>query len=295
MEHAVTPETTEYRLLYAQPSPELGDRVCIGVLFREHGRRVTVVFDPSFPKLRCVAPNVDMDLLRYLVTDLAAAVEDDGRDLDLKLTRYTPHLSTSSARAVASPLTDETKRLLLHRFTYSGPPDALRGLIAAGYGGPASVSLRDETREKIATFTEQLSEPLHFQVIKNARPLEIFGRSTRRRIEPVAAAVRRLDGVILVDGIDLTLVSARRGLGLANKVAHTFWQYAKLRDEELEAFRIQRVGVVLNGRMHRSKAEAATFQDAHDYVLDQFRKEADLAIDGALAADRSKLLSFLGS
>src|SRR6185436_18698353 len=132
------------------------------------------------------------------------------------------------------------------------------------------------------------SDPLQLGVIRNARPGDVLGRSIGT-IGAVAAAIRVRDSVVLVDGIDLRLLTPKKGIGLGNKVAHTFWQYGRLKTSDLVASRVKRVGVVLNGVNATSRRKAAAYADAHDYVLDQFRKEADLAVDGTTALGTAQL------
>ena len=147
-------------------------------------------------------------------------------------------------------------------------------------------------REKIAAFATDLASPLSLRVQKGARPADLTGRSMPL-IDPVAAAIRTQDSIVLIDGVDLKQTTPRKGIGVANKVLHTFWQYGRVRPEDLFASKIKRVGVVLNGSQPSNRREAAAYADAHDYAIDQLRKETELTIEGGSADGRSAFLSML--
>lgn len=293
MGHSLREGTAQYRLLYVQPDPDRGDRVCVGVLFRESPRRISVLYDQDFTKLRCVAPDVDQDLLRLYLTDFRSTVERSHDDLEIALKRYGPQVTASVDRYVASPITDRVKQLLLERFAMpKRGATALEGALVAGV--QSGTALRQEVRERIASFTESVVAPLDLRVVRNARPPDVLGKAFKL-IDPVAVAIRGRDSTVLVDGIDLRLASPKRSIGIANKVVHTFWQYGRIRAEDLSAGRVKRVGLVLNGAAPGNRRHAAAYADAHDYALAQFRKEADLTIDGSSAAGANELVALLAT
>lgn len=94
---------------------------------------------------------------------------------------------------------------------------------------------------------------------------------------------------MLVDGVDLNVLTPRAALSQVNRVVHTFWQYARFFQPKLDGSTLRRIGVVLNGTPKPTRAAA----DAHDFALDQFSKEADLAIDASSEVGREKLRSAL--
>jgi hypothetical protein len=287
MESLIVSAKAHYRLLFVQPDPERGDRVCIGVLFNEGGRRHSVLYDRSFKKVRCIAPDADTDVLSYYVTDFSAAIETS-KDLDATLKRYTPQLTASADRNIVAPLTDRLRQLLFRRFAMLSAEEEHEAVAVR----EDSVPYPTRTSEEIATFAQGIALPLETSVIRNARPIDLIGKRVSL-IRPVAAAIRLRHSVVLMDGIDLRLGRPRAGVNRVNKVVHTFWQYEKLKSRDMSAGDIRRVGIVLNGAEPTSRASAAEYSDAHDYALAQFTKGADLAIDGSSPDDRRRLQNFL--
>src|SRR5262249_22959324 len=108
-------------------------------------------------------------------------------------------------------------------------------------------------------------------------------------VSNVALAVRKTNEVVLIDGVDLTILSPGRALSRINKVAHTFWQYKTVRDDCLVGRDIRLIAVVLNG----SDAPQPAYKDAHDFALHQFNKEADLAVDASSSPGFQRLADAL--
>lgn len=104
----------------------------------------------------------------------------------------------------------------------------------------------------------------------------ILGRKLPQ-VARVALALRKTNEIVLIDGIDLTVLTPARALSRVSKVAHTFWQYKLVRDTNLDGRGLRLIGVVLNG----SEAPQPAYKDAHDFALHQFKKEADLAVDAS--------------
>ena len=98
--------------------------------------------------------------------------------------------------------------------------------------------------------------------------------------------MRKRFGVALIDGVDLTILTPDSALKRVTRVAHTFWQYGRVRQLELRnRGNIRRIGVVFNGATN----PGAAYKDAHDFALHEFSKEADLAVDAASPDDIRKL------
>ena len=110
--------TAKYRLLFFQPNPEDGERVCVGVLLEEeYGRSYSVLYDEKFPKVHCIAPHAEPELIKFYLDDLHDALRSrTGDDPILTLRRYGPQLIASDERLVSLPITETIKLRLLERF-----------------------------------------------------------------------------------------------------------------------------------------------------------------------------------
>lgn len=272
-----------YRLLYVQPEPEQGDRVCVGLVFEENSGRFSMLYDNDLQKLRCVAPAVDLDLVRFYLEDLRGAVRDSG-DLDAVIRRYAPQVSMSAQRSVRSPVSDIVRVSLLERFAIPHKAPAFEQL-------PKSNS-RKRVAEEIAGFVGPMASRLHLTVNVDASPEALFGKPMPR-VSRVPASIRGRHGIVLVDGVDLRTVKPRAAVTMTNRVVHNFWQYGRLRGTDLVAQQtpFKRVAVLLNGAPVKTDAYA----DAHDYAIDQFRKESDLTVDGSSFDDKERLEELLAT
>ena len=57
----------EYRLVYLQPTPEDGERVCIAILFTDDGRP-SLAFDAALKRAKCLGERLDLDHVRSLLS-----------------------------------------------------------------------------------------------------------------------------------------------------------------------------------------------------------------------------------
>lgn len=272
--------TSSYRLLYVQPEPEVGERVCIGVVLEETPGRFSVLYDSALQKLRCVAPHVDLDLLRFFLDDFRLSISES-EDIDLALRRYGPQVSASASRTVHAPITETTKMRLLERFAMSHRDTLVAGTI---------VSPKQAADQHLAEYIATASRPHDLLVSLNPTTKDLFGRSISK-VAPVAAAIRGRHRMLLLDGVDLNALRPGSAVSLTNRIVHNFWQYARLRETDLNVREVAmtRVAIVLNGAAYRSDA----YSDAHDYAMDQFRKGADVAIDTGSPTSVQQLDSLL--
>jgi hypothetical protein len=273
-----------YHLLFFHPRPEDGDRICIGLLFSA-GRDSEVLYDSSFSKLRCVAPAAQLNLLRFYLASFQAELHKSPESPELLLRRLSPQLSSSEARKVRWPLTESLRLQLLHRFAF---PAEAEGKAPKH----AREALADEVKQRIRDIVSSLAAPSR-EIKFDASPEWVLGRKLAN-VKPVAVALRDRGRVVLIDGIDLNLLTPRGAVSRANEVVHTFWQYGRLDQlgvpfESISSLR--RIGLVLNGKTRPGLA----YKDAHDFALDQFKKESELAVDASSPEAQSRLAAELTS
>jgi hypothetical protein len=297
MDVALKRDVGTYRLMFLQPDPEDGDRVCVGVLLQE-GHSCVVLYDKRFPKVRCIAPGFEPELVKFYLDDLASTLRRNSTDdLALTLRRYAPQLVASEERSILLPVTETTKMRLLERFVM--PRSESRTAVLES--SSASARQGKQFAERLRLFVGEYVRPTEAAILQNADPKDIFGRAFPN-VRPVAISVKKGGRIMLIDGVDLQTMKGKRAIERANQVAYTFWQYGRARSadssllwqtpsaglvEGLEGF--TRIGVVLNGSPRRSPQ----YYVAHDYALHQFQKEADLAIDAASREDTEKLKAAL--
>jgi hypothetical protein len=270
--------TATYRLVYFQPDPEDGERVCVALLFNTE-RDTELLYDPAFPKLKCLAPRTDSGLVRFYLEDLEAGVRRSPSDISSLIRHHSPQLTTSEARRSAWPLGEKARSYLMRRF------------LTREVGQTATLSVATVKDEKIDLVKEHIGDLLRKvsrrpsdDIREDANSQWVLGRNLPN-IAPVAFAVRTSRVVILIDGVDLSVLSTKGALSRVNRVAHTFWQYGRVQQMGVDNTPPKRVGIVLNG----TTSPGASYRDTHDFALHQFAKEADLAVDAASSDDFRKL------
>ncbi|HEV2884666.1 MAG TPA: hypothetical protein VGW36_07395 [Pyrinomonadaceae bacterium] len=252
-----------YRLVYFQPDPEDGERVSIALLFQANGG-VDLLYNTDFPRLRCLAPSTDPNLVQMYLDDLADRLRHDQLNVDAIIRRHAPQIMTSEPRKVAWPLTDAARLYLMKRFLH-------KEKVAATH---PRLEKQDQVRAHIKQLIHHTVKGRKLELHEDAAADWVLGRHMPE-IEQVALAMRKRKGVLLIDGVDLTILRPKSALSRINRVTHTFWQYGRLREMEFEPREIRRIGVVLNGHVKPTPE----YQDAHDFALHQFHKEADLVVD----------------
>jgi hypothetical protein len=270
--------TATYRLVYFQPDPEDGERVCVALLFTAQ-RDVELLYDPEFPKLRCLAPRIDPALVRVYLDDMQTSARRGSSDVQSLLRRHAPQLVTSEARKSAWPLSDKARLYLIRRFlTKEGQhPDTLRK-------GTDKDEKIDQVKLHIKEFVLRVARRGVDDIKENASTQWVLGRNLPN-IAPVAVALRKGGRiVILVDGVDLSVLTPKSALARVNKVTHTFWQYGRVRQMGIDNAPPRRIGLVLNGAENPRTA----YRDTHDFALHQFKNEADLAVDASSVDDFRK-------
>lgn len=257
-----------YRLVYFQPDPEDGERVSVALLFTANSE-VDLLYDPEFRRLRCLSPRTSPDIVRFYLDDLKTRLKEATPDIDGFILAQSPYLVTSEKRKVAWPLTDKIRLQLIERFLNKGSevPSVVQE------SKPPKIDIVNEHLRRLLTESAKISPG---QLQENAKSEFILGRRVPQ-IRSVAFALRRDNGVILIDGVDLNFLSPQRAVNRAGRVAYTFFQYGRERQLVIYRSGVKRIGVVLNGASHRSPA----LKDAHDFALREFTQEADLAIDAS--------------
>lgn len=272
-----------YRLLYYQPKPEDGERICIALLFY-FKQDIDVLYYADFPRLRCIAPQVDPELIQIYLDDLTANAKKNPSQINDALRRHTPHIIASPERKSIWPLSNEFRLHLMKRFL------GLKGKM------PKVLEISSETKED--QVKEHLREIMHRANIsddklkENVTPKWVFGEKIRRHIKTIAFGVRNESGVILIDGVDLSVKSKQAVAARVGKVAYAFFQYDRVRQlgfADRQVFK--RVGVILNG----AAEQGPDYRDSHDFALAEFRDTADETIDATSPMDLQKLEGILGA
>jgi hypothetical protein len=267
-----------YRLVYFQPDPEDGERVCVALLFNAR-REVELLYDPEFPKLRCLAPHLDPSLVRVYLDDMAESAKRGSSDVESLIKRHAPQLVTSEARRCAWPLSNSARSYLIRRFLTKE-----RHLVGKLSKAAVKEDKIDPVKARIRDLVLRVARERIEDVREDASSQWVLGRSLPY-IAPVAFALRTPRVVVLIDGVDLSVLTPRGALSRVNKVAHTFWQYGRVQQMGVDKTPPRRIGVVLNGAVDPS----TSYRETHDFALHQFTNEADLAVDANSVDDVRKL------
>lgn len=287
METELKRDIGKYRLLYFQPNPEDGERVCVGLLFQDR-RSLSVLYDGRFPKVRCIAPSYEPELVKFYLDDLDATLRRRSEDdLGLILRRYGPQLVASEERIVSLPLSESKKLSLLERFVARGGRPKVELAPAQAKGTSA-----DQVGEHIRKFVEEYVQPTGVKVFRDALSQDLLGYRVPA-LGRVAMAVKKPRKMILIDGVDLRLLPKKQAIDRANRVAYTFWQYGRIQGDSIVLAKtpISRIGVVLNGSTKKGRG----YYEAHDFALHQFQKEADIAVDTMSGEGTQEMAAALGS
>jgi hypothetical protein len=105
----------QYWLVYYQPVPEAGERIAVGLIFQEPGRRPRVEFDEKFSKVQKVFPATDPDTLAFYFQSIAEELLG-GAPIEPVLNAFWPQLVTSKPRSVMSPISAEVLEHLIARY-----------------------------------------------------------------------------------------------------------------------------------------------------------------------------------
>ncbi|ADW67348.1 hypothetical protein [Granulicella tundricola] len=247
----------QYRLLYMQPDPEVGENICVAVMFGDD-----LLFDPTFSKVKCLTREWRPGLLRLYMNEIRMTLLRDTSNFEVSIKRFAPLFSASRPRYLATPVAPETKVALYQAYV------ANRSTL------DAAARRRESFVEHVNRFVTARELPPSTEVIANATGREVLGR-TKVSVRPVALALKGLAQTVLVDGIDLNLDSAKIAIQQAGRITHTFWQYRLYGAEQNK--NIKRVALVFNGNSHKK----ADLRDAHDFAFQQFQTESDIVIDAA--------------
>lgn len=257
-----------YRLVYFQPDPEDGERVCVALLFYTE-REVELLYDPKFPKVVCLTSKANCDLIRVYLDDLKMYLKSHLSDIDSHILRYAPHLVMSEVRKSVWPLSDRARLYLMRRFLSKDKRVAPDQMVKEG-------NVKTHIRDVVKNATRDHIEHL---IKEDVSSQWVLGEKVPQ-IRPVAFALDRNNRIILIDGTDLTVLTPILARRRANDVALTFWQYRQY--GQTQGYRLDRkplfkIGVVING----TRTSQPSYKDTHDFVMHQFGEEADLAIDAA--------------
>jgi hypothetical protein len=262
----------KYWLLYFQPNPETGERISIGLALQENGHK-RIEYDHTFSKVQKLYPNTDVDSLDFYLNSVARDF-DSGDDAESVLSSYGPQLGTSQARRVATPITDQTVKLLMNRCIL---PEKL---IVHAMNAAAEERIDLVSREIEAFVKSASKRSLEMRIgfkVPDTRGRPIQGTKS------VALAVPKMGGGwTLFDGVDLNKCSPSQSITRAEKVAHTFWSYSRAKDLLPP---ITCVGIVLNGTSHLDDKN----REAHDWALHRFTTDSDVAIDAASTEAQEKI------
>jgi hypothetical protein len=264
----------EYRLLFFQPDPEAGERICVGVAVDGE-----LLYSADFSRVQSFSQKLGPEILNFYLKDIRERIiRSHGEDLERIVKDYAPMFIVSAPRKVVSPVNQSTKLMLLRRFVNGEE-----------HRQTSRMRFRKQFFSKLKDFAYSVVSPTTHQIIENARPVDIFGETRKGfgRVGRIALAVKRENHILLMDGLDLNPLRSQDLLRACTQVVHTFWQYGRVPRPYGET--LSRVAVLFNGSIQ----ETAKSRDAHAFALDQFRKESDATIEASSPMGAERLAGFL--
>ena len=266
----------EYRLLMFHPDPESGERICIGIAVE--GK---LLFDQHFSRVQCFSKKIGVSYIRTLVEDIRNSLERSrGAEPERLITGYAPMFQLSPPRKVATPVDESIREMLLRRFVLAGDAVMMH---------PSRGEARKQFSGRLVSYASEALGRMGggYRLIENARSMDVLGEK-RHGIRRVALALRRENQVVLLDGLDLNLLSSQDALRECTNVVRTFWQYKVALKPHGE--RIWRAAVIFNGMAPAGHG----LRDIHAFVSAQFAKESDEKIEARSGADDfAQLAGFL--
>jgi hypothetical protein len=278
MELKIGKRVAEYRLVFFQPEPEDGERLCIGLLFSDEGNRRTLVYDSSFARVRCFAPNFEVGLLRFLMKTLNSQLQDRNLSMEQALASLGSQLSLSAERQIASPISDAVKMRLLARFVIRKETELLAEAVSQ------KVSADTRFAEHLLSFARPLIQNRNPMVIENANAEQVLGRKIAG-VGRVSLLIGTKDRMTVLDGIDLSIQAPKDAINRTGKVAHTFWQYGRYAAQLVVPRKINRVAVIFNGAAHPGE----TYRDAQSFAREILADQSELLIEHDGAEDLTRL------
>ncbi|MGA2738556.1 MAG: hypothetical protein ABSG65_14060 [Bryobacteraceae bacterium] len=251
-----------YRILYAQPTPETGERIAVAVLVQNGDTQI--YFDRRFPRFKKVFGDLELDALEYYLDHLRAEISR-AAEPERVLNSYAPQIVPSDPRKVMLPVDEKAARVLLQKLLQ--PTPRLTAVASeARTVDPVSKAIEVYLRIR-AGVTEDVQTEIP--------PEQIFGHRVSG-LRSVAAGVRRGSTWVLVDGVDLNELAPKAAIKRADEVGRNFWQINReAANQHGRLFR--RIGLVLNGNSHLRHAAA----EAHDYSLHRLEADADRTFDSS--------------
>jgi hypothetical protein len=251
-----------YRILYAQPTPETGERVAVAILV-QNGKTL-LYFDRRFPRLKKFFGDLELNALEYYLDHLKDAISRT-HEPETVLNSYAPQIVPSDPRKVALPLDEQSVRALMQKLLQ--PP-------TRSPAGAVEVSVQKPVTNAIEAYMKVragVTENIQTEIPSEA----IFGRRISG-LHSVALGIRRGSNWVLVDGVDLNELTPSAAIKRADEVGRNFWKINRAVANQ-QGMTLKRIGLVLNGNSHLRAATA----DAHDYSLHRIAADADRTFDGA--------------
>ena len=289
MANALVESTARYGLLHFSPYPERGDRVCVGIWF-DDGKQITIDYDQRFHQLRCLAPAFNVKFVRLLLDDLSKSLREAGRSgAEFVMKQYEPQLVSTEARRIVAPLTRELQDHLRNKFLFSSRELAAIDRVSTGVQRMA----HDEAAQRVRDYVRSLIPDRETRILERVTPYTLFGiRSQINKTPTVALAVQRPRELVVIDGVDLNALPAKRVVTRVDQIVYAFWQFGRVREQGglfSDQRALRRVGIVLNGVSVLDRAAL----EAHDYAIDRFKAEAEVTVDTSTNEGREQLIATL--
>jgi len=251
-----------YRILYAQPTPETGERIAVAVLVQNGD--TLLYFDRRFPRLKKVSGDLELDALEYYLDHLREEISR-APEPESVLNRYAPQIIPSDPRKVMLPVDEKAARVLMQKLLQPTP----RLMAAASEArtiDPVTTAI-----EAYLKIRARVTEHVQTDIL----PEQIFGHRISG-LHSVAVGVRRGSTWVLVDGVDLNELTPKAAIKRADDVGRNFWQINREAAKQHGRL-LKRIGLVLNGYSHLQQSAA----EAHDYSMHRLEADADRTFDSS--------------
>jgi len=271
-----------YRLIYFSPRPEDDERVCVALVTWDEGR-THYLFDERARKARGLSREYSAESILFVLERLHEKAEEIA--LTGAVPEFSPQFRVSEPRVLLKPVTAEVRNLLL--LTYLSPQKGHRH---------RSIENQIGLGRKIEQFLGRLLVPRKL-IIRRPSTEQLLGADIVRQMpeelvpKPVARVINLGGTLLLIDGVDVH-VSSDSLVDHVGRVVHTYWQYKKVKDVlERGKIKVKSAALVFDGEGGEQVDESFIWR--REYAKEQFKKDADIIINPAVAAEEEDLRHLL--
>jgi hypothetical protein len=262
----------EFNVVRFTPDPEEVEPVNVALLLWGSDRP-RLLFDETFPRLRCIAPNVDSSLVRYYLEDLSQRLAEDATPRERIGASLSSQFQLSQPKRIVTQPTEEVLTTLKERYLRTPK------MAAHASQGRVQAKLIESRLDQL------LLSRLHVSgsnLMRRASPKDFLSPETYQAIGGngivVARAIRGPHHLMLIDGVNLGLQPVTNIELRGQHIAAAFYKMGQLRDDlaRIERRDLTRATVFFG---QPSSENLRRYAARMEFLRDMLRTQSDLVED----------------